>query len=322
MRDTFIETLCQLAENDPRIMLITGDLGFKVFDNYRARFPRQFINAGVAEQNMTGLAAGLALEGRTVFTYSIGNFSTLRCLEQIRNDACYHGAAVKVVSVGGGFSYGALGISHHATEDLAVMRSLPDITVVAPCDLTETAAAAEAIAAAPGTCYLRLDKSAARPTSLDPPDRFRLGKARLIREGTDITFIGCGGIVAEVQEAADRLAIHGIQSRILSMHTVKPLDTRSIVLAASQTGGIVTVEEHTVDAGLGSAVAETLMDAGLMPHFFRRIGLRAGFSSIVGSQQYLRRQYELDAQSIYSVAARLVLKSNAQSTPVTRRLAS
>src|SRR5450432_1212663 len=140
MRDRFISTLCQLAEQDSKIILITGDLGFSVFDEFKRRFPRQFINAGVAEQNMTLLATGMALEGYVVFTYSIGNFPTLRCLEMIRNDAAYHGANVKVVSIGGGFSYGSLGISHHATEDLAIMRALPDVAVLAPTSLQETVA--------------------------------------------------------------------------------------------------------------------------------------------------------------------------------------
>ena len=138
MRDRFIKRLGEIALNDTRIMLVTGDLGFGVFDKFREQCSTQFLNAGVAEQNMTGIATGMAMEGRIVFTYSIGNFPTLRCLEQIRNDACYHNANVKIVSIGGGFSYGSLGISHHATEDLAIMRSLPDLTVVSPCGLWET----------------------------------------------------------------------------------------------------------------------------------------------------------------------------------------
>ena len=146
MRDCFIERLGQMAEKDPRIMLITGDLGFGVLDDYRRRFPSQFINAGVAEQNMTGIATGLALEGYTVYTYSIANFVFMRCLEQIRNDAAYHDCNVNVVSVGGGFSYGALGISHHATEDLAIMRALPGLTVVSPGDDWEAAEATDAVA--------------------------------------------------------------------------------------------------------------------------------------------------------------------------------
>jgi transketolase len=145
VRTAFFKTLEELAEKDPRITFITGDLGFSVVETYARRFPNQFLNAGVAEANMTGVAVGLALSGKIVFTYSIGNFPTLRCLEQIRNDACYHRANVKIVSVGGGLSYGALGSSHHATEDLAIFRVLPEITVVAPADPVESALATRAV---------------------------------------------------------------------------------------------------------------------------------------------------------------------------------
>src|SRR5713226_3860325 len=156
MRNAFILALTDLAAQDPRITLVVGDLGFGVVVDFSKRFPKQFINAGVAEQNMTSLAAGLALSGKIVFTYSIGNFPTLRCLEQIRNDVCYHNANVKIVSVGGGFSYGSLGMSHHATEDLAIMRALPGMVVVAPGDPMEAACATRAVAAYDGPCYLRL----------------------------------------------------------------------------------------------------------------------------------------------------------------------
>lgn len=297
MRDCFIRRLTQMAANDPRIMLITGDLGFRVLDEFRQRFPRQFINAGVAEQNMTGIATGLALEGFIVYTYSIANFVFMRCLEQIRNDAAYHACNVNVVSVGGGFSYGALGISHHATEDLAIMRSLPGVTVVAPCDHWEAAEATAAIAEEPGVSYLRLDKSAA-DVAPAPGETFQLGKARCIREGNDVTLAATGGILAEALAAADELETRGIRSRVLSIHTVKPLDVDALSHAARSTAGIVTLEEHNVDGGLGGAVAEVLLERGERPGFFHRIGLRGGFSSIVGSQEYLRRQYRLDRTSI------------------------
>lgn len=303
MRDVFVKRLSELAEHDPRIMLITGDLGFGVLDNFAARFPNQFINAGVAEQNMTGLATGLALEGRIVFTYSIGNFPTLRCLEHIRNDACYHGADVKIVAIGGGFSYGALGISHHATEDLSILRSLPDITVVAPGDDWETAEATGALIATRGTCYLRLDKSTAGDTHR-AGESFRLGRARRVRDGSDGTIIATGGILGVALSAADELAAEGARLRVLSMHTIKPIDADAIVAACRETAGIVTLEEHTVDGGLGSAVAEVCMDRGVIPREFHRIGLRAGFSSIVGSQEYLRRRYGLSPDSVLDVVRR------------------
>jgi len=298
VRDTFIASLTRLAEQDPRVFLITGDLGFSVLDNYAKAHARQFLNAGVAEQNMTGLATGLALDGRIVFTYSIANFPTLRPLEQIRNDAAYHDANVNVVAVGGGFSYGALGISHHATEDLAILRSVPGVTVVAPGDDWETECAVPALAALPGTTYLRLDRSSAGRTQREG-ETFVLGKARRLREGTDATLVSTGGILSVTLAAADELLErHGIRVRVLSMHTIVPLDVQSLMDAASETGGIVTVEEHSVHGGLGGAVAENLLESGVVPRAFHRIGLRAGFSSLVGSQDYLRAAYGMDAPAI------------------------
>ena len=306
MRDTFIASLTSLAQRDPRVFLITGDLGFAVLDHYSRTYPNQFLNAGVAEQNMTGLATGLALDGRIVFTYSIGNFPTLRALEQIRNDAAYHDANVNVVAVGGGFSYGALGISHHATEDIAILRALPGVTVVAPGDDWETEAAVPALAALPGTTYLRLDRSSAGRTQREG-ETFVLGKARVLRDGTDATLVSTGGILSVTLAAADELlARHGIRVRVLSMHTIAPLDVESLKQAAAETGGIVTVEEHSVHGGLGGAVAESLLEAGVVPRAFHRVGLRHGFSSIVGSQEFLRAAYGIDAPAIIEAVRRIV----------------
>ncbi len=297
MRDQFIDRLSQMAQSDPRIMLITGDLGFGVLDDYRQRFPKQFINAGVAEQNMTGLATGLALEGHIVYTYSIANFVFMRCLEQIRNDAAYHGCNVNIVSIGGGFSYGALGISHHATEDLAIMRALPGITVVSPGDYWEAAEATEAVAQICGVSYLRLDKSSGQPTR-QSGESFQLGKVRQVRDGGDVTLAAAGGILENAQQSAEQLARQGIQARVLSVHTIKPLDHAAFLEASRETGGVVTIEEHTVDGGLGSAVAESLLERGAVPGFFHRIGLRDGFCSAVGDQSYLRSQSGLAADQI------------------------
>ena len=305
MRDVFIQRLTEVAESNPRVLLITGDLGFNVLNAFAERFPRQYLNAGVAEQNMTGIATGLAMEGRVVFTYSIANFPTLRCLEQIRNDACYHAANVKVVAIGGGFSYGALGVSHHATEDLSILRSLPELTVVAPGDDWEAAEATSALVTAPGTCYLRLDRSSA-PATNRPDEQFQLGRGRVIRQGEDMTLMAVGGILGIALEAAERLVGEGIECRVVSMHTVKPLDREAILAACRETGGIVTIEEHTIDGGLGGAVAEVCLDAGVFPQTFRRIGLRAGFSSIVGDQEFLRSQYGMDARAIIAAVRTLL----------------
>lgn len=305
MRDTFVKRLGELARQDPRIFLITGDLGFGVLDKFATENPRQFLNAGVAEQNMTGVATGLAMEGRIVFTYSIANFPTLRALEQIRNDAAYHDANVNVVAIGGGFSYGALGISHHATEDLAILRALPGVVVVSPGDDWETENAVAALAATPGTSYLRLDKSTAGWTQREG-EVFALGKARQLRDGDQLTIVATGGILGIVLSAADRLAAEGVHCRVLSMHTIKPLDIGALQAAVRETDGILTVEEHTVDGGLGSAVAEALMDSATIPKRFRRLGLRAGFSSVVGSQDYLRGVYGLDEGAIVRAIRNIV----------------
>jgi transketolase len=306
MRNAFVRELSRLAEADRRIFLITGDLGFGVFDDYRRRHPRQFLNAGVAEQNMTGVATGLALEGRIVFTYSIANFPSLRCLEQIRNDAAYHDANVKIVSIGSGFSYGQLGFSHHATEDVAILRSLPGLTVVSPADEWEVQEATRALANIPGTCYLRLDKSKAPPTHTEA-EKFKVGVARRVREGRDLTIAATGGILEVALEAARELsATHCLEARVLSVHTTKPLDVAALVSAARETGGVLTLEEHTVDGGLGGAVAEVLLEGGVIPKTFLRVGLRAGFSSVVGSQAYLRRVNGLDKSGVVASALKML----------------
>ncbi|HTQ40715.1 MAG TPA: transketolase C-terminal domain-containing protein [Pirellulales bacterium] len=305
MRDEFVGRLTQMAERDARIMLVTGDLGFGVLTEFARRFPRQFVNAGVAEQNMTSLATGLALEGYIVFTYSIANFAFMRCLEQIRNDAAYHRANVNVVAIGGGLSYGQLGVSHHATEDISIMRAIPELMVVCPGDAWEAAEAAEAVAQQPGASYIRLDRSSAQRME-QPGDQFILGKARIVRTGTDVALLAAGGILSVAHEAASQLALEGIQCQVISMHTLKPFDEEAVLDAARQTSGIVTLEEHTVDGGLGSAVAERLLEQSCIPGFFYRVGLRGDFPSVVGSQAYLRQLYGLDAASVAVVVANLV----------------
>src|ERR1700689_621579 len=183
-----------LVAQDDRVYLLVGDLGFGVVEPFMQKFPKRFLNVGVAEQNMTGVAAGLALTGKIVFTYSIANFPILRCLEQIRNDVCYHRANVKIVSVGSGMSYGPLGISHHATEDISIIRALPNITVVSPCDCWEAGEATHALALRPGAGLLPLHKSFA-PETVKPGEMFRRGKARTVPPGRDVTLIATGGIL-------------------------------------------------------------------------------------------------------------------------------
>lgn len=297
MRDAFIAKLTDLARNDPRVVLITGDLGFGVLTKFAEDLPSQYVNAGVAEQNMTAIAAGMALSGWKAYTYSIANFTTLRCLEQLRNDVCYHDAPVTVVSVGGGFSYGQLGMSHFATEDLAILRAIPNMRVVAPSETWETEDLTAELAAAPGPTYLRLDKGQGGVDRRDG-EVARLGKARLVRDGSDVTLISIGAIVSECIAAADELAQKGVQARVLSVSSLKPFDADAVLSAARDTGGIVTVEEHTVLGGLGGTVAETLLEGGVHPGFFRRIGLTDEYPTVVGDQAYLRTVYGMDAAAI------------------------
>ena len=296
MRDNFINALIKLAEKDKEIVLLTGDLGFGVFEKFESSFPGQYFNVGVAEQNMIGLATGLSLEGKKVVTYSIGNFGILRCLEQIRNDACYHDVNITIIANGGGFSYGSLGMSHHATEDLAILRALPNMSVVAPCTGNEAGEAITAMIMNGGTGYLRLDKTSAKDCFSNDP--FVIGKSRRYKEGKDITLIATGGILGEANTASIELKKIGIEARVVGMHSIKPIDVGEIIDAVSNTGGIVTIEEHNKDGGLGSAVSEVCMDLGMIPRKFLRIGLENKYSSIVGSQLYLRSRYDMDSVSI------------------------
>jgi len=310
VRDHFIQRLMELAEADRRIMLVTGDLGFGVLTKFQERFPRQYLNVGVAEQNLTGVATGLALDGRIVFTYSIGNFPTLRCLEQVRNDAAYHEANVKIVAIGGGFSYGQLGMSHHATEDLSILRALPGVEIASPGCLWETVELTSAIAYRPGVCYLRLDKSDAGNTQL-PGEEFAFGRARRLREGTDITVFATGGILEVALAAAADLSSERIGVRIVSVPTLKPLDIEEVRSACEETGGIVTIEENVLNGGLGSAIAEACMDGGFRPRASRRLGMNDIYSSVVGTQDYLRRHYGLGKQDLVAAVKELILQPEA-----------
>jgi len=299
MRDHFISSLTEIVEDNKNIVLITGDLGFGVLDNFIKKYPKQFINAGVAEQNMTGIASGLGMDGKVVFTYSIGNFNTLRCLEQIRNDACYHNSNVNIISVGGGFSYGALGYSHHATEDIAIMRAIPNLRVFSPCDFWEVQEITKKVVELGGVNYIRIDKSSAGYTNR-PNEEFTVGKARVLTEGKDITIIATGGIVELALEAQKKLLEFDVSCKVVSMHTIKPIDKEMIIDVSKNTGGIITLEEHSLIGGLGGAVSEVLMQESVYPKRFKMMGLESKFSTIVGSQSYLRKHNNLDVNSIVS----------------------
>lgn len=297
MRDTFVRTLIEIAKADKDVHLLTGDLGFGVLKPYWEQLPEQFTNVGIAEQNMTGIAAGMALSGKKVFTYSIGNFPTLRCLEQIRNDCAYHDANVKIVCVGGGFVYGSLGMSHHATEDLAIIRALPSMIVMAPGDLTEAAACTRAIYEYAGTCYLRLGRGGEQKIH-DSITDFQIGKALKVREGKKIVIFSTGGIFDEALGTVDLLKEKEIHPALYTFPTVKPIDRELIIQCADRYDLIVTIEEHNVIGGFGSAVSEVLSE---LPNGRARqikIGLNDTYSCIVGSQKYLRNEYGMSAEKV------------------------
>lgn len=301
MRDTFVKTLIEEAKKDSNIELVTGDLGFGVLKPYFEQLPNQFTNAGIAEQSMTGIAAGMALCGKTVFTYSIGNFPTLRCIEQIRNDCAYPHANVKIVCVGGGFVYGSLGMSHQATEDIAIMRALPEVTVVCPGDLVEAAEATKAIAHIPGTVYLRLGRGGEKRIH-DKIENFQIGKAIKIQDAKDdcdkkVALFSTGAILDEATDAAKMLEEAGIGVEEYSFHTVKPIDKDVILDCAKRYDYIVTVEEHNVVGGFASAVSEVITDSDEKVRLIK-IGLNDEYCSKVGNQKYLRAQYGMVAEDI------------------------
>ena len=300
MRDTVIKTLIELGKKDKNIELITGDLGFGVLKSYWETLPNQFVNAGIAEQNMTGVAAGMALEGKKVFTYSIGNFPTLRCLEQIRNDCAYHNANVNVICVGGGYVYGSLGMSHHATEDIAILRALPDVTVICPGDPVEAKLATEKIAETDGTCYLRLGRGGEKNVNTVIKE-FEIGKAYKLRDAKDmpkkVAVFSTGAILEETSKACDMLEEQGIAVEQYSFPTVKPIDKIVIEECANKFDYIFTIEEHNIVGGFGGAVAEVLAECSGKAKL-HRIGIDDFYCIEVGSQSYLREQVGINAEGI------------------------
>ncbi|HEY1479681.1 MAG TPA: transketolase C-terminal domain-containing protein [Gaiellales bacterium] len=301
MRDAFVRELTRLAIADDRVVVLTADLGIGLFDELAAGAPGRFLNVGIAEQNMVGIAAGLALAGRKVFAYSIAPFVTSRPHDQVRIDIAYHAADVTLVGVGGGVAYGPLGPTHHAIEDLALMRSLPGMTVIAPGAPCEAAAATRALAEHTGPAYLRLAKNGEPECLPDVP--FRIGAARSLRTGTDVTLCSTGAMLPSVLEAADVLTGQGLSAGVLHVPTVKPLDVGAVSSALRAAPLLVTVEEHTLPGGFGSAVAEAVVDAGLRGSILR-LGIPDCFAPVVGSREHLLARYGLSPDGIAAAVAR------------------
>ena len=308
MRTAFINTLTELAKENKSIFLLTGDLGFSVFENFQRQFPLRFFNMGVTEQNMIGVAAGLALSGKIVFVYSIIPFVTMRCFEQVRNDLCMQNLNVKIIGVGAGLYYGAAGPTHHAIEDIAIMRSLPNMMVVSPSTPDETRCVIESAIEYQGPIYVRLGRNYG-PIGSYKSGRFCLGQGVMVNDGSDITIISSGSILRIAKDAAEKLNNEGTQVRLINLHTIKPVDKEIILKAAKETNAIFTIEEHSIIGGLGSAVAEILAESNLKI-MFRRFALPDAFVKEAGSREYLLEKSCLSAEKIARTILKLIRTQN------------
>lgn len=289
MRTAFINQLIVEARTNPKIYLIVGDLGYSVVEPFAAEFPDRFLNAGIAEQNMTGIAAGLAIEGYSVFTYSIGNFPTLRCMEQIRYDVCYHNLDVKIVAVGGGYAYGPLGVSHHTTEELGMLRTIPNIMVCAPGDPVEAQKITSYFCKTHTPGYLRLGK-AGEPVIHKSGIEIADNSIIPVIEGNGTVVLTTGGMLHEAREHIEKNALNW---GLYSVPFVKPMDEKGLLYLAGKYNNFITMEEHQMSAGFGSAVLEcfnNLVCNNDLLQFpsVKRIAIPDKFVGIAGSQKHLR----------------------------------
>jgi transketolase len=297
VRNAFAEALLEAARRDPRVVLLMGDIGNRLFDPFAAECGERFVNCGIAEANMIGVAAGLALSGLRPVVYTIAPFATARCLEQIRIDLCYHRAPAVIAGVGGGLSYASLGPTHHACEDLAQLRTLPGMTVVCPGDAHEVRAALRAALLRPGPVYLRLGKKG-EPRVHEREPELAIGRALVLRPGRDVALLACGAILPVALEAGARLEAEGISAEVVSFHTVKPLDQAYLARAFARFRVVVSIEEHSRLGGFGGALAEWRADREPLPARLLRIGTADAFCGEGGSQAHARARLGLTADSI------------------------
>jgi transketolase len=307
MRNAFADEITKLGAEDPRVVLLSGDIGNKLFDKFKAAAEPRFFNCGVAEANMMGVAAGMALSGLRPVIYTITPFTTTRCLEQIRVDACYHRAPVVIVGTGAGLSYAELGPTHHSCEDMGLLRLLPEMTVLAPCDSVELRAALRAALRHDGPVYMRIGKKGEPIIHASTPD-FRIGRAITLRAGDDVALLSTGNMISPTLEAAAKLADGGVSARVESFHTVKPLDREKLAELFARYPVVATVEEHSVLGGLGGSVAEWLAAQDAPRGRLLAFGTEDVFMHEVGSQDYARRKFGLTADNI---AARVLAKLRA-----------
>jgi transketolase len=312
--EVFAATLLELARQDSDLLVVTSDSrGSAKLAPFAKAAPGQIVEVGIAEQNLVGVAAGLAAAGKKVFAVSPACFLTARALEQIKNDLCYSNRPVKAVGISAGVSYGALGTTHHSLHDYAALRAIHNIIIVAPADDLETREAVRAAAQLPKPVYLRFGKKRMPHLPRVQPG-FEIGKASLIREGGDLSFLACGETVAPAFAAAESLGKEGIHCRVLSFHTIKPLDHAAVCRAATETGGVITVEEHSVNGGLGEACAGSLLQEGIFGRF-QIVGL-PDEQTISGSQEEILRHYGIDGPGLAATARRLLASKLPYQFPV------
>jgi len=308
VRATFARILSELAEKDDRIVLLTGDLGFTVLEPFRDKFPNRFFNMGVAEQNMVGVATGMAEAGMVPFCYSIGTFASLRPFEFIRNGPVLHNLPVRVIGLGAGFEYGTAGPTHYSLEDIGIMRTQPGLTVIAPADFEQAGAALHASWDLPGPVYYRIGKDE-KSTMPGLEARFELGRTQTVRKGDDLLIFTCGPISLDVAEAADDLAKDGIAATVVVVASISPVPENDLVESLSRHRVALTVETHSVTGGLGSLVAEVIADHGIGTRLVR-LGVRAGSKGRSGSPAHMHARHGLDKAGIVKAARSLLAGAN------------
>jgi transketolase len=306
MRNSFVNRLYELAKEDKDIILLTADLGYGVLSNFYDNLKKQFINVGIAEQNMASIAASLGLDGKKPYIYSIGNFTSLRCLEQIRNDILYHNSNVKIISVGSGFGYGQLGMSHHATEDMAIMRALPNIIIFTPSDKIEAEQIADLTLTTNTPAYIRLSKGN-EPVIHNKKIKVKIGKAIEVMKGQDVVIFVAGSASTEAYEACKELNKKSVSTGLYSFPTIKPIDKKLIKKVFNTSKVVLTVEDNNMIGGLYSAVSEVVATENHKA-LFKGIGLNDEYTSIVGSQNYLRKVYKINKDEIVKQALKLLNK--------------
>lgn len=299
MRRAFINTLIELAAGDDSIYLLTGDAGFTILEDFARSFPGRYFNIGISEAAMIGMAAGLAMSGKKVFVYSIVPFVTMRCFEQVRIDLCYQNLPVKLIGVGQGVTYGTAGATHHAIEDIAIMRALPNMSVICPGGPIETEKAVEESLNLSGPCYIRLGKSGEPTVYKQKKLSFNIGKGIRVRKGKDVALIATGNMLPAAVETADLFRREGTDPEVISMHTVKPIDRELLIKCAENCRVFATMEEHNIIGGLGSAVGDIVLEENL-PVRLIKFAIPDIYAPFAGSQKYLREQFGLEPVQIFS----------------------